>query len=49
MSTVAPLTVRVASIRDLIEMKRKAARPVDAGDIAALEKIELSLKNHGDT
>lgn len=47
--TVAPLTVRVASIRDLIEMKRKAARPVDAGDIAALEKIELSLKNHGDT
>jgi hypothetical protein len=46
---VAPLTVPVASIRDLIAMKRKAGRPVDATDIAALEKIELSLKVNGDT
>jgi hypothetical protein len=41
---VPPLTVRVASIRDLIAMKRKAGRPIDASDVAALEKIELSLK-----
>ena len=46
---VAPLTVPVASVRDLIAMKRKAGRPVDAADIAALEKIELSLKANGDT
>ncbi len=44
---VPPLTVPVASIRDLIAMKRKAGRPVDAADIAALEKIELSLKANG--
>lgn len=44
---LAPLTVRVASIADLIVMKRKAGRPVDASDIAALEKIELSLKADG--
>ena len=46
--TVAPLTVRVASIRDLITMKRKAGRPVDAADIIALEKIELSLETNED-
>ncbi len=44
---VEPLTVRVASIADLIAMKRKAGRPVDATDIAALEKIQLSLKADG--
>ena len=46
---LAPLTVRVASIADLIAMKRKAGRPIDAADIAALEKIELSLKADGKT
>lgn len=34
------VTVRVASIRDLIEMKRMAARPGDFDDIAHLEVLE---------
>ncbi len=38
--TIDDVTVHVASISDLIEMKRKAGRPQDVDDIAQLEKLE---------
>ncbi|MGH9368191.1 MAG: nucleotidyl transferase AbiEii/AbiGii toxin family protein [Thermoanaerobaculia bacterium] len=41
---LAGLTVPVASIPDLITLKRMAGRPTDLEDIAALERIALSLK-----
>jgi hypothetical protein len=41
------LTVRVASIPDLVEMKRLAGRPLDAEDVIHLEEIQ-GLRERGD-
>ena len=35
------VTVRIASIQDLIEMKGKAGRPQDVDDIAQLKALEV--------
>lgn len=43
--TLAGRTIRVASIEDLIRMKRAAARPQDSADIVELETI--ARKRHG--
>ena len=36
---IGPLTIKVASIPDLIDMKKQAGRPQDIEDIKALEKL----------
>ncbi|MEX0880604.1 MAG: hypothetical protein WEB59_07220 [Thermoanaerobaculia bacterium] len=41
------VSVPIAGIPDLIAMKRTAGRPEDLQDIAALERIALSLKRDG--
>jgi hypothetical protein len=43
------VSVPVAGIEDLVTMKRAAGRPQDLLDIAALERIALSLKADGKT
>ena len=42
---LGPFTVLLASIDDLLAMKRAAARPVDLADIEALEAIERLRKS----
>ncbi len=42
-------SIPVAGIQDLIAMKRAAGRPQDLLDIAALERIALSLKSNGES
>ncbi len=43
--TLAGHSIRVASIEDLIRMKRTAGRPQDAIDIARLQ--EIARRRHG--
>lgn len=45
---LAGTTVRIASIPDLITMKRHSGRPLDLDDIRQLEIIERSRKGGGD-
>ena len=44
---LGPISVNVASLADLIEMKRRAGRPQDLEDVRQLEAIARELRGRG--